>query len=101
MRALQGDFAHAIETARQQLKDVFQWSKLVQALDALGQTEVALELAHEVVRKPASRWRTDELGVLDSARASLAEWLATRAAALGKDAIALEAIQIPIEDNPT
>jgi tetratricopeptide (TPR) repeat protein len=101
MLALQGDFARAIETARQQFKDVFQWSKFVQALDALGQTEVALELAHEVVRKPASQWRTDELDVLDSMRASLAEWLATRAAALGKDAIALEAILVAIEDNPT
>jgi uncharacterized Zn finger protein len=101
MQALQGNFEAALETARQQFVNLREWDSFVRALDALGHTETAITLAHDALREALKQRR---VGTYDSdakTRASLAEWLATRAAEVGEHAIALEAMRVAVEDAPT
>jgi uncharacterized Zn finger protein len=101
MQALQGNFEAALETARQQFVDLREWDSFVRALDALGHTETAITLAHDALREALKQRR---VGTYDSdakTRASLAEWLATRAEEVGEHAIALEAMRVAVEDAPT
>jgi uncharacterized Zn finger protein len=101
MQALQGNFEAALETARQQFVNLREWDSFVRALDALGHTETAITLAYDALREALKQRR---VGTYDSdakTRASLAEWLATRAAEVGEHAIALEAMRVAVEDAPT
>lgn len=101
MRALQGEVELAVETARQQFRKLYQWDSFVRALDALGHTETAIPLAYDALRGSHKRRRSDPYDPEVDLRASLGEWLAARAAERGEDAIALEAMQISVEDEPT
>jgi hypothetical protein len=101
MQALQGNFEAALETARQQFVNLREWDSFARALDALGHTETAITLAHDALREALKQRR---VGTYDSdakTRASLAEWLATRAEEVGEHAIALEAMRVAVEDAPT
>jgi uncharacterized Zn finger protein len=101
MRALQGEVELAVETARQQFRKLYEWDSFVRALDALGHTETAIPLAYDALRESHKRRRSDPYDPEADLRASLGEWLAARAAERGEDAIALEAMQISVEDEPT
>jgi len=101
MQALQGNFEAALETARQQFIYLREWDSFVRALDALGHTETAIPLAYDALRKSQERGRSLRYDPEVDWRASLGEWLETRAAERGEDAIALEAMQISVEDAPT
>jgi len=101
MRALQGEVEMAIETARQQFRKLYEWDSFVRALDALGHTETAIPLAYDALRESHKRRRSDPYDPEADLRASLGEWLAARAADAGETAIALEAMQISVEDEPT
>jgi uncharacterized Zn finger protein len=101
MRALQGEVELAVETARQQFRKLYEWDSFVRALDALGHTETAIPLAYDALRESQKRRRSVPYDPEADLRASLGEWLAARAAERGEDAIALEAMQISVEDEPT
>ena len=101
MQALQGNFEAALETARQQFVNLREWDSFVRALDALGHTETAIPLAYDALREALKQRRAADYDPEADLRASLGEWLAGRAAERGKDAIALEAMQISVEDAPT
>jgi uncharacterized Zn finger protein len=101
MRALQGEVELAVETARQQFRKLYEWDSFVRALDALGHTETAIPLAYDALRESHKRRRSDPYDPEADLRASLGGWLAARAAERGEDAIALEAMQISVEDEPT
>jgi uncharacterized Zn finger protein len=101
MQALQGNFEAALETARQQFVNLREWDSFVRALDALGHTETAIPLAYDALRESHKRRRSNPYDPEADLRASLGEWLAARAAERGEDAIALEAMQISVEDEPT
>jgi len=99
MQALQGDLEGAIETARQEFLWASEWRAFAKALDALGHTETALNLALSWLQRQdtASAKRVFQVEPF----AALAEWLATRAAALGRSEIAVEAMQKAFFQNPT
>ena len=101
MQALQGNFKAALETAHQHFTHLHEWNGFARALDALGHTETAIPLAYDALRESHKRRRSDPYDPEADLRASLGEWLAARAAERGKDAIALEAMQISVEDEPT
>jgi hypothetical protein len=101
MQALQGEVELAVETARQQFRKLYEWDSFVRALDTLGHTETAITLAYDALRESHKRRRSDPYDPEADLRASLGEWLAARAAERGEDAIALEAMQISVEDEPT
>ena len=67
----------------------------------MGHTETAITLAHDALREALKQRRAADYDPEADLRASLGEWLAGRAAERGKDAIALEAMQISVEDAPT
>jgi uncharacterized Zn finger protein len=101
MHALQGNFEAASETARQQFVDLREWDSFVRALDALGHTETAIPLAYDALREALKQRRVGTHDRDATTCASLAEWLATRAAEVGEHAIALEAMRVAVEDAPT
>jgi tetratricopeptide (TPR) repeat protein len=97
MLALQGDLEGAIETARREFKETYQWLPFAKALDALGHTETALDMAVGWLREKFPITDALDVGPLTA----FAEWLAARAAALGKHEVATEFIQKAYFQEPT
>ena len=97
MQALQGDLEGAIETARREFQEAYQWHAFAKALDALGHTETALNLTVGWLGEKFSTADALDVGPLTA----FAEWLATRAAALGKHEVAMELIQKAYFQDPT